>query len=162
VAGSLLDLAERMESLAGAIPDATVSAANQAALAMVEYLAYNTPVDTSRALSNWQVGIGRPFMFELPPAVPGSFGNTQAASAQETIANARHLLSYRKPGQTVYVSNNAPYIRKLNDGSSPQSAGGFVEAAVLIGRRATDNVKLLSESASGRFKPRKYRGDPAP
>jgi len=161
VAGTLLDLAERMESLAGALPEASVSPGNVAALAMLRNLVSVTPVDTSRALSNWQIGLGRPFMFNLPAYAPGSRGSTESQSADQTMKTAEYLLSFRKPGQTIYLSNNAPYIRKLNDGSSRQAAAGFIERAVVVGQKAAANVRLLSESASGRFKPRKYRGEPA-
>jgi hypothetical protein len=159
VAGTLLDLAERMESLAGAVPDASVSLGNEAAMAMVRYLTLNTPVDTSRALSNWQIGLGRPFMFDVGPFVEGKYGSTEAQSREQAIKAAQYLLSFRKPGQTIYLSNNAPYIRKLNDGYSKQSAGGFIEAAVVLGQKTATNARLLSQTQSGRFKPRKYQGE---
>lgn len=160
MAATLLDLAERIESLSAAIPEAAATAANEAALAAVVYLTDQTPVDTTRALSNWQVGLGRPFMFDIGPFVPGFGGSTKAASRQQAISTARYLLSLRRPGTTIYISNNAPYIRRLNDGWSLQNAGGFVESAVLVARRHVDNVVLLSRTASGRFKARKFRGQP--
>lgn len=155
---TLLDLAERMESLADALPRGAAAAVNDVALGVVEYLTDETPVDTSRALSNWQVSLGRPFMYDIGPYAEGIWGSTKAVSREQAIATARYLLSMRKPGQTIYISNNVPYIRRLNTGWSKQHAGGFVEAAVAIARRKAKNVRLLTQNQSGAFKPRKFRG----
>lgn len=155
---TLLDLAVRLESIADAVPAAVADLTNEIVLEAVAYLTDETPVDTSRALSNWQVSLGRPFMYDIGPYAEGIWGSTKAVSREQAIATARYLLSMRKPGQTVFISNNVPYIRRLNSGWSKQHAGGFVEMAVARARRRTKNVRLLTQTQSGKFKPRKFRG----
>lgn len=108
---------------------------NAAALAIVRDLTVHTPVDTTRALSNWIVSIGQRDPSYIDPWVPGFAGSTKAASAAEVMALARLILKSRKPGQPIYISNNAPYIRRLNEGYSKQEPAGFVERAVIVGRR---------------------------
>lgn len=106
----------------------------KAALAMVVYLVNQTPVDTSQALSNWIVSLGSVDRSFIGPWVPGIAGSTRAASAAEAIALARLILADKKAGQRVFIVNNAPYIRRLNEGSSRQHPGGFVQAAAIVGR----------------------------
>lgn len=104
---------------------------NRAVVIMVRELAIATPVDTSQALSNWIVGIGAVDPSYITPWSPGFAGSTQAASVAETVAAAKVMLEGRKLGTRVFVSNSAPYIRKLNAGSSRQAPAGFVEGAVM-------------------------------
>jgi len=101
---------------------------------MVRELALATPVDTSQALSNWIVGIGVKDPSFITPWVPGLGGSTQNASVAETVAAAKVMLTGRKFGTRIFVSNSAPYIRKLNAGSSRQAPAGFVEGAIMKAR----------------------------
>ena len=142
MAGSLLDLAVRMEKLADNIDKAASNTAVNVALAAIGDLAYKTPVDTSQALSNWQVSIGAPNLTTIKPHYPGMFGSTQKSSAAQTIMLAREILKTKKPGQPIYITNNLPYIKRLNNGYSGQAPAGFVERAVLIGRKEIAKFKL--------------------
>jgi hypothetical protein len=106
-----------------------------------------TPVDTSQALSNWQVGLNSPVDDRIPPLVPGQKGSTQAASSTAALAIAEQTLLLKKAGETIYISNALPYIRRLNDeGYSPQS-DHFVERAVLAGKAflATARGRLFKD-----------------
>jgi len=109
--------------------------------AMLKELVEITPVDTSTALSNWQVNLGSPATNELPAAVPGSLGSTRRASANETIADGFDELQYKKPGQSIFLSNLTPYIGDLNDGTSRQFAGGFIPRALIVFRLAVQGAK---------------------
>lgn len=80
-----------------------------------------TPVDTGWASSNWIPHVGTPV---LRPA--GSPTNVSDAAQQAGIAS---VLGYRSSGP-VFVSNNVPYILRLNEGSSRQAPAGFVQAAI--------------------------------
>lgn len=140
---NLLDLASRLRSTTKTIDEAGNLRKKKAALAMVKYLVNETPVDTSQALSNWQVGLGRPVMAEIGPHVPGTAGSSAGASRAAAIAAAEATLAQAKPGQPVYLSNLLPYIRALNNGSSKQHPGGFVEASIIIGRKANLDTKLI-------------------
>ena len=139
---TLLDLAERMDALAASVPKASSNAAVKVAETLVADLAYATPVDTSQALSNWIVTIGSPNVGTIDPHFYGEHGSTQKASAAQTIANARAVLKSKKPGQSIFITNNLPYIRRLNDGHSGQAPAGFVERSVLIARKVIQKIKL--------------------
>lgn len=142
MANDLFKLADKLERKAKAIEEAASQTAVDVALAIVGDLAYKTPVDTSQALSNWQVSLDAPLTTFISPHYPGEFGSSQNASAQETINRAKAVLKDKKPGQKIYITNNAPYIVRLNNGHSGQQPAGFVERAVLIGRKTIKNFKV--------------------
>lgn len=142
MAKGLLDLAASLEKKAKAIDEAASKLAVDTALTIVGDLAFKTPVDTSQALSNWIVTLETPSSDKIKPHFPGEGGSTQRASAAETMNNARAILAKKKPGQKIYITNNLPYIRRLNEGYSKQAPAGFVERAVLIGRKMRKNFKI--------------------
>lgn len=142
MAKGLLDLATSLEKKAKAIDEAASKLAVDTALTIVGDLAFKTPVDTSQALSNWIVTLETPSSDKIKPHFPGEGGSTQRASAAETINQARAILAKKKPGQKIYITNNLPYIRRLNDGYSKQATAGFVERSVLIGRKMRKNFKI--------------------
>lgn len=73
----------------------------------------DTPVDTGRARANWQTSIAAPVL-------------TQSASTDKTgataIANAQSAITSSKWGDTLYFTNNLPYIHKLEFGGYPNPA----------------------------------------
>lgn len=142
MANGLLSLANRMEKLATAIDEAASQTAVDSALAIVGDLAYKTPVDSSQALSNWIVTLDEPSRQKILPHYPGEYGSTKSASAAETLNNAKLVLRNKKPGQAIFITNNLPYIRRLNNGYSGQAPAGFVERAVLIGRKMRKKFKI--------------------
>ena len=77
-----------------------------------------TPVDTGRARASWTLAVNR---VDLSTAPVGS---------STTIASPEAALGPVKFGDTVYISNNLPYIVPLNNGSSTQAPEGFVQMAV--------------------------------
>lgn len=105
-----------------------------AALAAVDYLARATPVDSSKALSNWLVVLDNVPQNEIEAHKEGYAGSTRGSSIQATIAAARRVLKHKKFGQRIYVTNLVDYLERLNAGSSTQAPAGFVEASVMIAR----------------------------
>lgn len=81
-----------------------------------------TPRDTSWAASNWIPNIGQPIR-----ETDGSPQSISAAKSEAGMANV--LTKYKLIMGPIYVSNNVPYIQKLNDGHSKQSPAGFVQIA---------------------------------
>ena len=82
-------------------------------------LQLNTPVDTGRAKLNWQASVNAPIDAEI------------ALGARRAGAES---LPPTRPESIIYITNNVPYIRRLNDGHSKQQPAGFVERAVERGR----------------------------
>ena len=143
---TLTDLASRMQAIKAGLPQAASLLSVGTAMAMETYLTQTgTPVDTSNALSNWQVSLDAPIENEIGPYSLGSKGSTRNESASSAINEAQSVLDNKQPGQIIYISNNAPYIQDLNDGSSAQSPGGFDESAVIIGVQYIQSNKIVLE-----------------
>lgn len=139
----LLDLARDCNRWANRANEAGSEAKALVTRAIVRYLAYHTPVDTSQALSNWQVSFNGPYA----PIISGGHykgyaGSTQSASAEETIRRADAVLQNKIPGAVIFIANMLPYIRKLEEGSSLQARTGFVQQSLLAGRIALRGYKF--------------------
>lgn len=91
------------------------------ALTVDARLAQLTPVDTGRARSNWLPSLNSPDVRIVEPGQKPDAG---------PILNSYNI------GDTIYMTNNVPYIQRLNDGWSKQSPAGFVEDAIEAGKRA--------------------------
>src|SRR5687768_17574214 len=142
MARTLLDLANAVDKLAERSSQSASDHAVNTALAIVGDLAYRTPVDTSQALSNWDVTLDSPAVGKHGPHFPGESGSTYRASAAETLSQAKAILKTKKPGQRIFITNNQPYINRLNEGHSKQVPAGFIERAVLLGRKMKAKFKL--------------------
>lgn len=142
MARSLLDLADSFDKKAEQIETAVSKLAVEIAVTIVTDLAYKTPVDTTNAISNWQVTLSTPAHTEIDPHFPGFNGYTYSQSAAMTVTLAKAVLEQKKPGQVIWIANNADYIQNLNNGSSRQEPAGFVERAVLLGRKKASEFKL--------------------
>ncbi len=141
MSGSLTKLAKRMRRIEKELPDRVSVLTINTTLELTEDLAAReTPVDTSQALSNWTVSLARPRSF-IPPHSPGKGGSTRGASASKVLTLARAALAGRKVGQLIYLSNNAPYIRRLNQGYSKQAPAGFVEGSVLKAKKYLRTIR---------------------
>lgn len=136
----LLTLAKRMQTLKKDLPDRasnlTIEVAERTIEGLIDSPPDGTPIDTSQALSNWEVGVDkRPNHFRKAFA-EGKGGSTGGISRGNVMVAALAALKGRKVGQIIYISNVAPYIRKLAyEGHSKQSPPGWVEGAVMRARR---------------------------
>ncbi len=90
-------------------------------LVVDQTLAITTPVDTGRARANWLPSLNTPDVRIVEPGQKSSIDAT--------------LKAY-KITDTILISNNLPYIQKLNNGSSKQAPAGFVDAALQVGKNA--------------------------
>ena len=129
---NLDDFSERMEDLAGRVTKGRATALRQVALAVDQAEVLATPVDTGEARSNWVMSIGSPVTNMIGPYVPGErLGVEETANALAAITQASAIVSSVRPGDTIYLSNNASHMLYLNrDGISPQANAGFVQDAI--------------------------------
>lgn len=70
-----------------------------------------TPVDTGRARSNWFGSVNTP-----------ARGTTQFTGGLRPMNVER----FSVVSDVIFITNNLPYIKPLNDGSSAQAPSGFV------------------------------------
>ena len=90
-------------------------------------LVEDTPVDTGWARANWVPNIGSPRTKTAGTRTSAEDGNVDTAPQLNGQIAA---LNY-KLGPAIYVSNNVPYIKKLNAGSSTQAPAAFIQGAIL-------------------------------
>jgi len=124
-----------MERRGEEVERGTIFAMQKGALAIGTALVMSTPVLTGNARGNWQMSLGLPADKEIGRLDP---------SGATTIAAMTGVVSQMRPGgglsSRVFITNNVPYIAKLNAGSSPQAAAGWVERAVIAGSAAVEGV----------------------
>lgn len=93
-----------------------------------------TPVDTTNAVSNWDLTLYFPNLSEHDPYFPGFLGSTATLSRGATLREGLAELKAKKPGEPIFIANNVDYILDLNAGTSKQAPPGFVEEAILVGK----------------------------
>ncbi len=84
-----------------------------------------TPVDTGWARANWI-----PSMGGEPASTPSGTQESVDTAEAATQVGIGSLLGYKLLLGPVFITNNVPYILKLNDGHSGQAPVGFVQAAI--------------------------------
>lgn len=153
---SLGDLGRRFNERAKMFQPIIDGIVQDTTYALVANLARNTPIDVGTARSNWIVSIIAPFRGKRaafapypsrwrPPYGPGgSFGEGRnTAGATWSVPSG---LRGRKAGQSVYITNNLPYIGRLNEGYSKQAPAGFVQRSI------TTALAQFEEIARDNFK----------
>jgi hypothetical protein len=138
----LAELATKMRGKAARVKDYGNAAKQHVAATAVRHLVNITPVDTSQALSNWQVGLGFPAVFPVSAYFEGKGGSTKRQSAGAAYDEALAVINLSKPGQPIYLSNVLPYIQALDGGSSTQHPGGFVRASTIVGIASLRSFKF--------------------
>jgi hypothetical protein len=97
-------------------------------LNLLKDIVYNTPVDTGRARANWFTSIGSPTNETVE--FTGSGSSAQSLSVGRSMSDLK-----RATGNVFYISNNLPYIYRLEyEGWSKQAPRGMVRIAI-------DNMK---------------------
>ena len=109
---------ERSLSVKGDLLDELNREVRGVSLNLLRGLIRLTPVDTGRAKGNWFVSIANPNR-EI------SNDRRQAQAFSEGAINI--ALAKGRAYPTVTISNNLPYIERLNDGYSMQAPKKFVE-----------------------------------
>lgn len=132
------ELAEKIKVGARELP-------KEVANELVETLINVTPVDTSKALSNWMATLNKPSTSEIGPYFDGDKGSTAKQSSMAAIDAADSNISGRKTSQDIYIVNNVDYIEELNDGSSKQAPAGFIENSILSSKKMIKYSELIKD-----------------
>lgn len=100
----------------------------KASLTGLGVVSLGTPVDTSRARSNWQTSIGAPAGGVREPIGEGA--------AQKVIERGSSVIAAWKVGRgSIFLTNNLSYIVPLDEGSSAQAPAGMSSSALLAMRQ---------------------------
>jgi hypothetical protein len=101
-------------------------------LQVMRNIVQNTPVDTGRARNNYNVDLN---------TVDGTITDETDKNTDGTEKFLSATLGY-KLSDVLYISNNLPYIKKLNEGWSKQAPAAFVDKAIMVGiRQAKQLIK---------------------
>lgn len=94
----------------------------------------DTPVDTGRARGNWQISTTAPATGEV-------YNNDRSGRSAIALVNSFKI----KNNRVVYLTNNLPYINRLEfDGHSKQAPAGMVR------KNVTRFEKLLRRAAKAK------------
>jgi hypothetical protein len=99
--------------------------ARKVALELFRRVIFKTPVDKGRARANWQASLGS-------PATGTVDATDKTKSGGPTFRTVVAASAGFKVGDTIYLANNLPYIRKLEEGGypdGPKTVGGFSRQA---------------------------------
>lgn len=102
---------------------------NKVAISITSSVILATPVDTGRARSNWFVGINQPITKTTDKENYDKSGSTNITEGVNKISSTKGTVD-----KTIYISNNLPYIGRLNNGHSKQIQAGFIERSVEIAK----------------------------
>lgn len=134
----------RIKVRAASITSETDRLVKRAALAIDQAVVVGTPVDEGTARSNWLVALGAPDRRQIGAYVPGkALGQSESGNLEGALAQGRAVIAQRKEGQDVYISNNLPYIKELNDGTSAQAPPNFIEKAIMAASAVAKNFRIL-------------------
>ena len=98
----------------------------------------DTPADTGRARGNWQASVGRGATGDV------SVGSVRSGEAK-AIADVDQTVSVAV-GDLYYLTNNLPYIERLEFGHSKQAPGGMVRKNMQnFNRLFVKNLKAASK-----------------
>lgn len=139
---SLEGFAKRMKRRAKNVPREVNRVKRRAALAVDQTIVLGTPVDTGTARSNWLVSLGRANDDIRKAYSPLEGGDmSESGNAQAALAQGQTVIKRSKPDQDIHITNNLPYIVRLNEGYSAQAPAAFVEEAVDAGVRAARQTR---------------------
>lgn len=127
--------AQQMNALASRVQQRVPVLTREVAQHIVEDVALQTPFLSGQAAANWKTSVGSPDNSWDP--------GPNANAGQHSVDEAKAALVALGMGQTVYITNNVPYIVDLNSGSSVKAPAGFVETAIVNALQRTANFNLL-------------------
>lgn len=147
--GDLDSFSKRIRILGKRVEENSDALVRKVAVAIDTTVVLATPVDTGRARSNWQVGIG-----SAPTGIKESEGGPFASGliAIELGKAVISRYSSNDAGKYIHITNNLPYIVPLNNGHSAQAPAGYVEKAVVVGVATVQGASsLLSENIGDHY-----------
>lgn len=96
---------------------------------MAKKIIKRTPVDTGRAKANWHVELNNQKTFARDET-----DKTGASTTAEVMAR----ISKTKIGDSVFITNNLPYIEALENGHSDQAPAGMVKVTIAEFKRTVE------------------------
>lgn len=137
-------LAPTMKRYAKGLPGAVQQAVRMIAQPGLDTMIDATPVDTTRAVSNWVVTHGSPQSKERPARVRGSVkGSGEAAAKSAMKAEGALRIKYFVLGVPMFISNMVPYIGVLEHGDSKHAPNNMFSRGVQTMVRTAKRIRIL-------------------
>ena len=111
-----------------AIEKALVDNTEELSLELFSRITFKTPVDTGRARAAWNLSANK-----ISDRIPLEHEKIKLKSGKghrTTYGIPKPKDLHLAPYSIVYITNNLPYILKLEDGSSDQTPNGMVALSV--------------------------------
>lgn len=121
---------ESAASVALQLKNFTEDIIQQVTLEVTAVLGEDTPVDTGWAQANWVPNIGASHI--------GTVGTKESVTATAKEEGIAKVLALYKLPAIIFVTNNVPYIERLNSGHSDKAPSGYVQLAILKGLQAVE------------------------
>lgn len=125
--------------------DSVDGAMDKVMLAVWGQLMQVTPVDTGRARASWRLTKGEIDPSAHPPVDKKVYGK---GKKQIPVPKTPAVPKGRGIG---YISNNVPYINRLNEGSSEQAPRRFVQTAVARGIQVAESSGIVDAEVTATF-----------
>lgn len=109
-------LAKDLDKFNDRLPKKVNKLAQQTASDVLNIMTDITRVDTSKAVSNWRIGLAAKDPSTRSPFFAGKRGSTAAASKAEVRTVGRIKIKQKKPGQDIHITNSVDYIEEIDDG----------------------------------------------
>lgn len=145
MANDFLDLANYLEELANSVNEASSEIAKIYAKELITGLIKFSPVDTSELISNWVISINSKPQLKLSPHYKGKSGSTQELSRLKALLDALTILSAKKPGDTIYISNLAPQVVYTNYGTTKIAPMYFIERAMQLAESRVNSSEISTK-----------------
>jgi len=85
-----------------------------------------TPIKTGWASANWWLSTG------TPATANGGKYDPSALLSRESSSGVNDVFAWTPEKGPIYITNNVPYITRLNNGYSKQAPAGYVDQAVQV------------------------------
>jgi hypothetical protein len=118
------DFSRAVEKFASGVPEVADMAIRKISIEMMSSIILSTPVDTGHARGNWQASVSVPAGGTLE--VEDKSGAVAIAKMTTTAATWQPS----KQGVSLFLTNNLPYIERLEDGWSKKQGGHMVKMAM--------------------------------
>ena len=109
-----------------------------------------TPVDTGRARGNWHITRNRQPTEQLNGVDKGVV-NDRGQGASKRVSVAERVINNSNINETVYLTNNLPYIQRLEEGYSENQAPAGMVGITIRQYRDTAEAALRSIGLNGAF-----------
>lgn len=130
--------ADRFDVLATRIEKNTAQLVRDTIVEVGTTVIRRTPILSGKARRNWISQIG-----DMPSRVLDA-PSTPVMGETESILGVYQMAAAYKSGNIAHITNNLPYISRLNDGYSKQAPSMFVETAIQAAVRRINRTRILA------------------